>query len=473
MSRSVVAVCAASLLFVSTALAGVASAAPTGGVKGDPQPELTPFQIDKTPAQQGPGSVAIEPNGDIVVTYDIVDGATEEAVVCVLDRGATKCASSVDLASLDGDDVFATPEVFSPSANTIVVLQNTCCDSSPNGGDLLYTSTDGGNTFSAPSRVGSVGVSAAALIGKQIVFSAGGSGGADVEAIPVTAKAPPSSTAVAITKESFDNAVGSYKGGALIGSDFLGSDYTTYVAYAPSGDNFNASASYKTVGTFPHEHLIGMSGDALLTIQTTGQQNVLLRLFNGTSFGAAQVVPGTNGGGPEWFTVDQDPSGTSHVFSSRANVKTYHLLEVSTQDGSHWTKPVDLGNAVVSNEFSAGLDSTGSGLVLGLVPAWGHPVLAAQPVTFSLSPASITKGGTATGSGTASPAAKGRQIELQVEKSGLWSTVATTTESSSGSFSFTIKGAAAGTFDYRAVAADLPGYLEFGYSPAQALKVTS
>ena len=29
-----------------------------------------------------------------------------------------------------------------------------------------------------------------------------------------------------------------------------------------------------------------------------------------------------------------------------------------------------------------------------------------------------------------------------------------------------------GTFDYRAVVADLPGYLQFGYSPAQPLKVT-
>jgi len=30
-----------------------------------------------------------------------------------------------------------------------------------------------------------------------------------------------------------------------------------------------------------------------------------------------------------------------------------------------------------------------------------------------------------------------------------------------------------GTFDYRAVVADLPGYLQFGYSAAQPLKVTS
>jgi hypothetical protein len=472
----VLAVSAASLLCLCTALAGAAASATTtgttAGVKGDPQPELKPFLIDKTPSQS-PGSAAIEPNGDIVVTYDLANTSAGQTAVCVLDRGATKCATSVDLSPLSGDDEFTTPEVFTPSASNIVVLQPTCCDTAANGDDLLYTSTDGGATFAAPHRVGSINVVAAELIGSQIVFSGAGSGsGAEVEAIPVTAKAPPSSTAVAITKESFDNAVGDYKRGALIGSDDLTSDYTTYVAYAPAGDDFNASASYKSVGSFPHEHLLGMSGDALLTIQTTGKQDVLLRIFNGTGFGGPQTVPNATGGGPGAFAVDQDPSGTTHVFSSQASVKTYHLLEVSTQNGTHWTKPLNLGLAINSNIFAPALDSTGSGLVLGTAPAWGYPVLAPQPVTFGLSPASITKGKTATGTGTASPAAKGRQVELQIEKSGLWSTVATTTESATGSFSFTIKGAADGTFDYRAVVADLPGYLLFGYSSAQALKVT-
>jgi hypothetical protein len=472
MSRSVLAVSAASVLCLFTALAGAASAASAGGVKGDPQPEMKPFKISAVHSQS-PGSVAIEQNGDIVVTYDTSTTTTGNTAVCVLARGARKCATTVTLSPLSNDSVFTVPEVFAPSASHVVVLQNTCCDSATNGDDLLYKSTDGGNTFGAPVRVGSVGVAAAALIGKNIVFSAGGSGGAAVESIPVTATGPPSSTAIAISKESFDNAVGSYKGGALIGSDFLGTDYTTYVAYAPSGDDFNSSASYHKVGTFSHEHLIAMSGDALLTVQTTGKQDLLLRLFNGTGFGAAHIVPGTGGGGPEWFGVDQDPSGLVHVFSSRAAVKTYTLLVVSTSDGSKWSNPLNLGSGTVSNSFASALDASGTGLVLGMAPPWGHPVLAFQKVSFSLKPATITKGHTTTASGKGSPAAKGRQVQLQVEKSGLWDTVATTTESSKGAFSFTIKGTSTGNFDYRAVVADLPGYLQFGYSAPQTLKVTS
>jgi hypothetical protein len=475
MSRSLLTVSATGLLCLFTGLAGAASAAPAGGVKGDPQPEMKPFKISSVHSQ-APGSVAIEPNGDIVVTYDIYSGKTGKTAVCVLHRGARKCASTVNLGPLNGDDVFTVPEVFAPSANHIVVLQNTCCDTASNGDDLLYTSTDGGNTFGPPVRVGSVGVAAAALIGGNIVFSAGATGGASgaaVESIPVTATGPPSTTAIAIKKESFDNAVGSYKGGALIGSDFLGTDYTTYVAYASSGHDFNSSASYHTVGTFSHEQLIGMSGDALLTVQTTGKQALLLRLFNGSKFGAAHVVPRTKGGGPEVFAVDQDPRGTVHVFSSRAAVKTYELLEVSTSTGAHWSHPTNLGSGTPSNAFAGALDAQGTGLVLGTAPPWGHPVLAPQGVSFSLKPATITKGHTTTGTGKGSPAAKGRTVELQVKKSGLWDTVATTTEGSGGTFSFTIKGASTGTFDYRAVVADLPGYLQFGYSPAQPLKVTS
>jgi len=472
MSRSILTVSATGLLCLFTGLASAASAVPAGGVKGDPQPEMKPFQISSVHSQS-PGSLAMEPNGNIAVTYDIYSGKTGKTTVCVLPRGARKCATTVNLSPPSGDDVFTVPEVFAPSANHIVVLQNTCCDTATNGDDLLYTSTDGGNTFGAPVRVGSVGVAAAALIGSNIVFSAGGPGGAAVESIPVTATGPPSTTAVAIKKESFDNAVGSYKGGALIGSDFLGTDYTSYVAYAPSGKDFNSSASYHTVGTFGHEQLIGMSGDALLTIQTTGKQALLLRLFNGSKFGAAHVVPGSKGGGPEVFAVDQDPSGTVHLFSSRAAVKGYRLLEVSTSTGTHWSHPTSLGSGTPSNFFAGALDANGTGLVLGTAPPWGHPVLAPQGVSFSVKPSTITKGHTATGTGKGTPAAKGRKVELQVKKSGLWDTVATTTEDSAGAFSFTIKGASTGTFDYRAVVADLPGYLQFGYSAAQPLKVTS
>jgi hypothetical protein len=469
-SRSVLTVLTAVLLGLSTVLAGAASAVTAGGTKGDPQPELKPFKIGTAISA---GSVAVEQNGDLVVAYDVKSGSTGQTFVCVLARAASTCTESVTLTPLDGDTVFGVPEVFAPSADTIVVLQETCCDSNPAGGDLLYISTDGGATFRAPVRVGSLGVNAAALAGNDIIFSPSDTGGAYVEAIPVTASGPPSSTATATAKAASDIGDGSYAGGALVASDYLSSDYTTYVAFAPSGKNFNQSASWHNVGTFPHEQMVGISGGALLTIQTTGKQDLELRLFNGTGFGPAHVVP-SNGGGAGSYTIDQDGNGMVHVFTDDSrSAPTYHLFEVSSFSGTTWSKAVNLGSAVQDNAFAVAVDSAGSGLVLGTGAAFGYPVLAPQDVSFSLASSKITVGGQTTGSGTVSPAAAGRQVELQVEKSGLWYTTATTSEAAGGDFKFTIKGTAAGTFDYRAVAADQPGYQLYGYSPAQSLQVTS
>jgi hypothetical protein len=475
MRRSALTMTAAGLLSLFTVLGGaVANASPAAGVKGDPQPEAAPFAIGAS--SYGGGSAAMEPNGTLVVARGNASG-NGTIIVCVLDRGARKCASSVTLSPLSDDDLFGVPEVFVPSANHVVVLMDACCDDNPSGSDLLFTSSNGGKSFGKPVRVGSLSVGAAALIGGDVVFTAGGHDGAQVESLPVTASGPPAQTATPITAEAFDVGTGSYSNGALIASDYDGTDYTTYVAYAAAKSNFNASSSYHNVGSFAHEQLIGMSGDALLTIKTTGSEAVELRIFNGKGFGPEHAVPGTTGGGPEWFAIEQDPSGRVHVFSERAFApRTYDLYEVSTVTGASWSSAADLGNAAASDYFSAALDADGTGLVLGTgsdAPAWGFPVLATQGATFSLKAAKIGKGHTTSGTGVASPAAKGRVVDLQVERSGLWYTVASGHEATGGKYTFTIKGSAVGTFDYRVVLSDLAGYVQYGYSPARALKVVS
>ena len=105
-------------------------------------------------------------------------------------------------------------------------------------------------------------------------------------------------------------------------------------------------------------------------------------------------------------------------------------------------------------------------------PVWAFPVLAPQGVSFALAKSTISKGKSTVGSGKGSPVAKGRTVWLQQERSGKWWTVASTHESSTGSFGFTIKGSATGTYDYRAVVSDFAGYLQYGYSAGRALKVS-
>ena len=313
LSRSVVIVLTSGLLGLSTALTGTATAA-------TPQP----FKIGTAISA---GSVAIEPGGDIVVAYDVKSGSTGQTLVCVLTPGATTCSKKVKLTPLAGDTDFGTPQVFAPSADDIVVLQQTCCDSDPDS-DLLWTSTDGGGTFGASVRVGALGVATAALIGNDIIFSDSfTSGGAYVQVIPVDATGPAASTATATPKAASDIGDGTYAGGALVASDYLKTDYTTYVAFAPSGKDFGKTSSYHNVGRFPHEQFIGISGGAMLTLQTTGKQNLQLRMFDGTGFGPARVVP-TNGGGPGSYAIDQDGNGLVHVFTDDSRSSpSYHLFQ--------------------------------------------------------------------------------------------------------------------------------------------------
>lgn len=453
---------------------------PGNGETGDPQPAPSPIRFGLATS---PGSVAIEPDGSLVVAYDIGSG-NGKTMVCLLNRRSGTCGQKTVLSPLSGDTTFGTPEVFVTSANHVIVLQETCCDSvsDTTGDDLIYTSVDGGKNFATPVRVGTTGVDSAALAGSDIVFIGGDDGsGAQVQSVQVAPAVMAAGPVVtANKKEDFNVGVTSYCGGVLVASDSSSisgsSPDTTNVEYAKSAAApFTSVRSFARVGTFGAERLLGVSGRALLTLQTGGQHWVRLRLFNGSRFGAPANVPGTSGRGPKWYDVDTDPSGTVHVFSDRARTaQRYQLLEYTTSNGSAWTGPVSLGDTIqlTADVFAGGLDSLGSGLVVGTEPAWGYPVLGAQSVTFSLKPSAIRHGGSTTGSGRARPAAAGRVITLQVQgRTGRWFNVARTAEKSGGSFSFTIKGKSPGAFRYRAVASDVLGYLLFGYSNAKQLRV--
>ena len=463
---------AAVALCVVTGLSGAAFASPAGGVKGDPQPEAKSFVISHSDTSAA--TIAFEPNGSLVAAYNIPGGTTRKISVCELSRGQRACSHKVSLGTPNSGLGFggSAPQLLVTSANHVAVIEDTCCDTNTSGDTLLYSSTNGGTSFGAPVRIGFVVTGGAVLLGKKIVFI--GSDfppGIQVESIPVSAAGEPASVA-SLSPDRGDVGIGTYHGGVLAGWDFDGKVFSTHIDYAPANSDFNSSGSYHKILTIYGESLIGMSGNALLTIQTGGKDTVELRLFNGKGFGPAHAVPQTAGGGPEWFGMQQDPSGVTHVFSERGS-KGYDLFVFSTKSGTHWSS-YNAGNAIDSFSFAAGLDSHGHGIVLGpggnLVTAF--PILQSQSVSFTLKPSAIRRGKSTTGSGKGSPGAAGRVVTLQVERSGRWYDVATTHEKSGGSFSFTIKGKSTGTFRYRAVASDLAGYLEFGYSNVKSLRVT-
>jgi hypothetical protein len=454
-------------LLVPTLMTGVAAAS---GITGEPQPDAAPFTIAATSSN---GSSVVASDGSLVVVYDV--GNTTK--VCRILRGGRKCTSVATLTPLaiDADDDFGTPQVFAPAPGQIVVLQNTCCATDENG-TLLYTSTDFGKIFDAGTRVGSLGVDAATTVGGNVVWTQGDDhSGLEVESSPVAAPSgvPQPSQLVESSVAAYDVGIGHVKGGVLLGVDDLTSaGYATTVRFAPMGSNPGAAASYGVIGSFPDERLIAISGDAVLTDSTTGTSPLKLRIFNGTSFTAPSIVPGSKGGGPEWFGLDVDPSGLAHVFIDTSR-HSYIVFQVTTRDAVKWSGADFLGDAVATDGFSAAIDHAGTGILFGSdgKPTI-FPILAPQSVTVSLSAASIAVGGHSTLSGKVSPKLSGRPVQLQLEKAGKWYAAASTTEASSGKFAFTITGAAAGTTAYRAVVKGVPGHYLYGYSGSVKLTVT-
>ncbi len=459
-------------LTLLTVLSGAATASPANGVKGDPQPELSSFKLSS--ADTSPGTIAFEPNGSLVAAYDVPSGTRGQIVVCTLNRGSRSCGHKVSLSTLssgDGMDTGSGPRLLVTSANHVAVIEDACCDGNPND-TVLYASTDGGKSFGTGVRIGNVVSGGAVQVGQDIaVIGSDFPDGIQVESFPVAAPSPPAAVA-SLSGDRGDVGIASFRGGVLAGWDFDGSSWFTHVEYAPADSDFNSAASYRHIITIKNESLVGLSGNALLTIQQGGAGSLELRLFNGTTFGPEHAVPGTKASGPEWYGVQQDPSGETHVFSERSD-KGYDLLILSTRSGTTWST-YNAGNAIDSYSFAAGLDSHGSGIVLGpggnRVTA--YPVLQPQHASFTLKSSSISTGKSTTGSGTGNPVGVGRLVSLQVERSGRWFTVATTHEKSGGKFSFTIKGTSAGTFSYRAVISDLAGYLQYAYSNARSLQVT-
>lgn len=362
---SILAAAAVSALGLLSALAGPAGAA----VDQPAVPHASgPFKIGPSVS---PGSVVLESTGSRVAVFDVRSGHGKTNV-CLIAPTGRSCSHSTLLSPPASDSTFGTPGVFIPSANHVVVLQGSCCDVNPDS-TVLYTSTNGGRTFSAPVRVGRLGVDSSELIGGHVLFTAhDNAAGLQVVSVPVSASGA-SPTATITSRVAYDTGLGQYKSGALVGTDFSGKSDTTYVYYAPKGKNFDVASSYHSVATFSGESLLAMSGGALLTDRSKGDV-VRLRMFSGTRFGTAHAVPHVHGGLGTWFTVTQDPSGHVHVFAILATA-SYHLLEVSTSNGGKtWTSARNLGNAIRSTYLSAAVDSRGRGLVLGNSPAWGYPV---------------------------------------------------------------------------------------------------
>jgi len=454
----------AALAGVVIVFAAAGTAFAGGGTKGDPQPEMALFRVG---AAAGHGSGAVLGTGALVLAA-ITDNS-QDVQVCDLNPGARSCTDTVTLPAPSGDAFSGTPEVFAEGHYGVLVAVYDCC--SAYDGVLMFLSTDQGMTFTGPAEAGNLSsVGAATYADAQVVLGTYENSALNVQAVPPGLPvAPVTSFATPRSGSDADTALATYNNGVLVASD---DDTNTYVQYAPAGSNFNASSSYKNVGTFDNQTVSGISGNALLTDiggSLTGGED--LRFFDGTGFGSAHKVPEPKNGDDAAFVL-QEIGPVVHVFflNRRHN---YDIYSETTTDGVRWSGLSVYGTAITAGPLVPVLGPSGAGLVFetdtfGNGPLLAQPILNTQSVHIKISPAKIAPGHKAGITGTVSPRRKGQLVTLERLAKGLCYKVSTTHESTAGTFKFTV-GSVART--YRAVVADQPGYYQYGYSNAVKLTV--
>ncbi|HUB42108.1 MAG TPA: hypothetical protein VMA72_24935 [Streptosporangiaceae bacterium] len=439
--------------------AGGVLAAPAGGTVGSPQPELAQFRVG--PSGQS-GSGAMLADGTIILASVATKGTTIN--VCLLRPGARSCAATVVLHAHSGDTFDGVPEVLSAGASQVSIAAEDCCSLAD--GAVVFNSTDGGHIFGPLTIAGSISsIGAGTVAGGQLVVATFTSSSYNVQAFPPNPVSPETAVATPHSGADGDSALSTVNGGVLSVNDDL---TNTYVEYAPSGSNFNASSSYHHVATLNNELTVAASGDALLTDpggSLTGGDR--LWFFNGTSLSGPYKVPDSKAGDDGYFAM-QKVAGTVHVFfEGRRN--GYDLFEETTRNGKAWTPLRRYASAIKSEQLVPVLGSIGSGVVFEAESPsslLAQPILQPQNVRVRLARTHVRHGQSTKFTGSASPRLKNQLVTLEVLRSKRWYRVKTTHESGTGKFSFTVPGS---THTYRAVVADKPGYYQYGYSNSVTL----
>lgn len=436
-----------------------------GGTTGSPQPELKPWNLGTT---GGYASGVVLPDGNLVATYFSENGT--ETYVCVMHPGDRRCRSRATLHAYRGDIFSGVPEVMATGGAEVTVALYDCCNI-PNpaaGGAVVFDSSNGGKTFGSERPAGTApGVSAATFTDNQVVVGDSEAGSLTLQAFSPTPKVTEAASAVLANGDSYDTSITSYKSGALAAWD----DSTdSHVDYAIRSSDFNKSSSWRRVGNFANQTVVGISGNALVTNgggSLTGG-NVQLRFFNGRSFGRPFKVPEPKEGNDGYFAMDQAGDKTFVFFENREN--SYDLYADVTRNGTRWTREV-YGSAIVSAQLVGVLGRIGSGICLeaetSAPPLRAQPLLDGQTVRLKL--VKSTKHKTAKLAVTASPALADQLVTLEYRSGHKWRDVGKTAkESPRGDATFKISWKDA---TYRAVVADDPGYYEYGYANDVTLNI--
>ena len=243
-----------------------------------------------------------------------VDALSNKVVVCRVPRGATACAATTSLTP--GETGYAPPRIFVTGPNQLALITTRCCYTGPNR-TQLYTSSDGGATWSAPVLAGSLDASGDAILGPGNAISVVTdtvTGGTNYQRVPLDGSAAPT-TPTPIGTDEYGGTIGYFSGRPVVvyyGFQSGGPYHLDFAAYSGTGDIATPAtwSAQAPIGPGSAPRLAGgPSGLVLLSKQNDDAGGGWeTRRFDGSAFGAPVALAGSktiNSGGE----LTQDPSG--------------------------------------------------------------------------------------------------------------------------------------------------------------------
>jgi hypothetical protein len=294
-------------------------------------------------------TVAVDAVGTGYVAWNQRSGPNANVVrVCKIPRGATACAPLATFAP-EGEDILGHPFIFVLPNNGLAVISNRCCFSEqPGSRTYLFTSSNGGATWSDPVLIGTLSPSGDAALGPDGALDAVTditTGGIVFQHAPLGL---PTTTAEALVGPNypyggtiaFDGAIPIV---AYYDIDNTGTSHVAFTRWSGSGD-INDPATWAPptpIEVGDSTRLAsGPSGVFLMDqVGTPGQRQYLIRKLAGAGFGPpVKVGPPENG---YMNDLTQDPAGMVHAVWRR-NGSPATLRYATAPDGLRWNPAVDL-----------------------------------------------------------------------------------------------------------------------------------
>jgi hypothetical protein len=299
--------------------------------------------------------IAVDSAGTAHVVWNEDSGSssTSDPIhYCRVPRGDKACSVETVL-NAPLDTTGRTTYVFAPSPGRVIVESYRCCGDDNVEGNYAFESTDGGQSFGAPRRIGNIDHQQDAAFGPGDAISGARADASRVsyQRMPVAGPAPP-------TQTEFEPGFGIPTHAAVGVFDatkpvqvLSDGDHETLLRHNSGDFNNTANWTGPTTITPPGGEprmAGGPAGLVLLDRQgEPGARTLVARKFGGTSFGAGTTV--TEAGDPIWGDLSADPGSGAFLAAWVANGESPNELRWrASSDGVAWgTQQIALASGAV------------------------------------------------------------------------------------------------------------------------------